>query len=333
MSRNLFNEYIDFEKKQIFNLMSLILEKYFDLENFNKLLDFYINSRYFDYYERENLDFRSSICDGLRRKALELMDDKRIDVKMKIKEMLFCFNFVLYFDDVINDYKISNYVNYIYEYRKKLRISTTSDFKGTLIKLVEENRHKKESFISGFKSNSFFLSYFNTSNSNVFMVNISHNIKFPKIYSYYSIDRVFNTGIIGEDKLFIEYSLISIEILNNIINCICNKYYIVQFCESLFDKKDKIDRLLNIVNNDFVKDKIAFLIDVSTYNKYSDIIKSYMVNGYMFAIFLGNKFIPSIDEFNTYDIFKYIVVNNNSKYCQFMDKNDKIICINLKRGD
>ena len=44
---------------------------------------------------------------------------------------------------------------------------------------------------------------------------IDYNIRFPKIYSTYSINKVFNSAIINENINFILYNMVANKILKN----------------------------------------------------------------------------------------------------------------------
>lgn len=40
-----------------------------------------------------------------------------------------------------------------------------------------------------------------------------HLVKIPKLYSDYAIDKVYNRGIVLENKLFINYTMVSVLVL------------------------------------------------------------------------------------------------------------------------
>ena len=55
-------------------------------------------------------------------------------------------------------------------------------------------------------------------------------------------------------------------------------------------------------------------------------VKDMIRDGYKFAIYINDNDVKE-DDFILLDIFEYIVVNSNSKYCNDETKNDKIIVI------
>ena len=60
--------------------------------------------------------------------------------------------------------------------------------------------------------NNFILSFQKTNIKRLENISIDYDIKFPKLYSEYAIDKVFNSGVIGEDKIFIEYYLVCLDL-------------------------------------------------------------------------------------------------------------------------
>ena len=55
-----------------------------------------------------------------------------------------------------------------------------------------------------------------------------------------------------------------------------------------------------------------------------------MKDGYSFAIFVDDKEIRDESFFEKLEMFKFIVINNDSKYCQIMSSNDKIIKVDSR---
>lgn len=331
MSCNVVKEYIGFQKRTLSDCVQKILLKYFDDNLFEQLLSVYIDARYYDYYDRNGASLEEHICKRLRKRALDLMEENIQDNNVKIKEMLFCFNFILYLDEVKSIDKNSVFINYVDKYRNNL-LGTNADsgFKEFLLRFIEDNRYKKEKFINQFICEDFKLKFYATSKVDLFNVYIDYNLDFPKLYSDYAIDRVFNTGVINEDKLLIEYTLVSLRVLDDIRACVFDKNYLLEFTSSLFEKKTKMEKLLFILNDDCIKDKISFKIDYSTYNEFKGEIHDLIKDGYSFALFLKDKDIPNDDYFDSLEIFKFIVINNDSKYCHNMLSNDKIIRVDNK---
>ena len=84
--------------------------------------------------------------------------------------------------------------------------------------------------------NNFILSFQKTNIKRLENISIDYDIKFPKLYSEYAIDKVFNSGVIGEDKIFIEYYLVCSNILKKIIAGDFSFNYLVDFDINMRDK-------------------------------------------------------------------------------------------------
>ena len=330
MKYNIINEYIEFQRKTIGFCIKKIIEDYFVEEYFNELFSIYVDARYYDYYNYSSNDLENNICKLLRKKALELMQDNTEENNAKIKEILFSFNFVLYLDEVKTIDKNSTFINYVYKYRKELLNKDEVEFKTFLLKYIEDNRDKRDKFINKFTCHDFFVKFFSTTKTGVFDVSLNYRLEFPKLYSDYAIDRVFNTGVVGEDKLSIEYIFITLRVLDDVRACVFDKNYLLEFAPSLLEKKTKIEGILEIINNDCVKDKVSLKIDYDTYKTYKDNIFDMMKEGYSFAIMLNDENILSDSYFDSLEMFKYIILNNDSKYCHMMSSNDKIMKVNKK---
>ena len=55
MATNISNDYVNFVKKSITNYTKIIMEKNFNKEIFDTLLNTYINTRYYNYYDSKRL--------------------------------------------------------------------------------------------------------------------------------------------------------------------------------------------------------------------------------------------------------------------------------------
>ena len=191
--------------------------------------------------------------------------------------------------------------------------------------IIKELVDKKNKFMSNFFSKNFEVNYYLTNLKKVYNVTISHNIKFPKLYSEYAIDKVYNTDIIGEDKLFIEYQMVNVRFLSEIIQGDFSKNYLLEFQTTIFDKKEKLVRLLKLIDNDITKENFSMKIDYFYYKNNRDNVLDLINNGYNFCIFLDNSYNPDDENNNLINtVFKYIMIKVNSKYIDLFDK-EKVI--------
>ena len=73
----------------------------------------------------------------------------------------------------------------------------------------------------------FNINYNSLSKKNMYAVELEHNIAFSKIYSDYIVDKTYTEGVVAEDKLAVLLTLLSSQIVNNMINNEFDKKYVI----------------------------------------------------------------------------------------------------------
>ena len=147
----------------------------------------------------------------------------------------------------------------------------------------------------------------------------------PEIYSGISIEKAFNTGIIAEDKLEVEYNLITLKVLDDILKGNFKRQYIVEFAISLIDKPKKMARILNIIDNSAVQDKVSLQIKYKDFMNNKDTIYDLMRNGFKFSVILDETFEPIYTNFEKLNIFQFTIASKNLKYFDEIIANKPII--------
>ena len=150
---------------------------------------------------------------------------------------------------------------------------------------------------------------------------ISYKIKFPKIYNREFIKNVFCNGITNEDKLQVEYSMLSKEILNEILVHNFKRKYIVDLPETLIIKEKKIKSILNIINSSAIQEKISLLISNKAFINYRKQIYSLIQNGFKFSLYLDNTFKTDIESMERLKMFNFIILDTTIN--NFDDINEK----------
>ena len=308
-------EYIEFSKKNILKYLKLILEKYYDKEIVESLVETYINIRYYN-IEQKTKNLEKNINYYLKQKVTEILDEK----EEKIKIIFYTFKYILYFDNV-KEYEKS-IIEEIVEYRKSISLEN-SEFKEEITKLIKENEKRKQKYLEAFKSDHFLLDQIKTNKKNVYFVELKNNIKFNKIYSSYSINKVYNSGLVNEQKDFIIYYQISIEILKNAIIGNFNQEYIVDFPLSILEKKQKTIRLFNTINNEMIKNNLILKFTYYSYLENKDQINEWIKEGYKVAIIIDEKYNYEEKQKMWLEIFNYIIVDQEKK--GFFDDENIII--------
>lgn len=299
MSLNVMNTYLKFNRKRLISYSKIILEKYYNKNIFENLLDTYINCRYVDIPDNISAKF---INKELVKKAEELSKEEEV---LDIKLVLSYFPFIYYLDSFLKK-DVDVTIEKINDFRKKnLKLDNLdSDFKTSLV----NDRKRIEKFIDNFDSKVFSVSLIKTSIKNLYDTNLDYDIKIPKLYSEYAIDNVYNRGIVLENRLFVNYYMVAINVLKDILNLDCN-YYIVSFSNSLFDKEDKLKRLFNIIDSDVMKDRIILKVYEDEFLEYRDYYLKYIKDGYKFVICLNSD--SKIKNDTIIKVFSYMIDNNN----------------------
>lgn len=279
MSLNVMNTYLKFNRRRLISYSKIILEKHYNKNIFEGLLDTYINVRY--------IELPSGISVKLINKELV---KKAEEVSLKhdvedIKLILTYFPYIYYLDGFLNkDIEIT--INKINDYRKKyLKLEKLdSELRSNLI----NDRKRITKYLDSFDSKDFYLNLNKTNIKNLFKTEVLHEIKIPKLYSEYAINNVYNRGIVLENKLFINYYMVSKLILIDVLNK-DSKYYIVDFSKTLILKEDKVKRLFNIIDNDLIKDRIILKVSENDFFEYRDSYLKYINEGYKFILYLNKE--------------------------------------------
>lgn len=300
-------EYIEFSKKNILKYLKLILEKYYDKEIVESLVETYINIRYYN-IDQKTKNLEKNINYYLKQKVTEILDEK----EEKIKIIFYTFKYILYFDNVKEYDNLKNLIEEIVEYRKSISLEN-DEFKDEITKLIKENEKRKQKYLEAFKSDHFLLDQIKTNKKNVCFVELKNNIKFKKIYSSYSINKVYNSGLVNEQKDFIIYYQISIEILKNAIIGNFNQEYIVDFPLSILEKKQKTIRLFNIINNEMIKNNLILKFTYYSYLENKAQINEWIKEGYKVAIIIDEKYNYEEQQKMWLEIFNYIIVDQEKK--------------------
>lgn len=319
---NILDEYVSYIEKNLKNISKLTLDKYFVSKHFNELFDTYKDVRYYDAFEMKKSSFKENVIYYLNNKISDIKNLEDLTEKNVFAFEIFSEIFLIDFDKNLS---VDKYILNLSKKRKEYFDLSEDNFDKSLANIIKELVDKKNKFMANFFSKNFEVNYYLTNLKKVYNVTISHNIKFPKLYSEYAIDKVFNFDVIGEDKLFIEYQMVNVRFLSEIIQGDFSKNYLLEFQTSIFEKKEKLVRLLRLIDNDITKENFSMKIDYSYYKNNKDTILDMINNGYNFCIFLDNSYDSDGENNNLINtVFKYIMIEVNSKYISLFDK-EKVI--------
>lgn len=341
--KNIMDTYLNFTEKKIRKYMKMIFSKYYDEDIVNEYLKTYINARYYNIINAEKparafylrimneLDFKQEILIKKIEENVEDREEKAEKLKF-VNNVKDAFSYILFFDNVRNVENFKN-IDSMKQIVKKIEqmaneefnIKTSKDFVDVLYKEVSKDMLDKDVFLDKFETDEFVIEFETIEErEDMYFAKLGHNIKMPIQYSETAIEKVFNEGTVAEDKLQIEYILLSLISLRDIINGDFKDMYIAEFADTLFKKKSKLDSVLSLIENQALQDKISINITYSNYIKNQKSVLEYTKKGYNFVITLDNA-IKSIEDVEKLKMFKIVIAPQNLVLYKELKKNKAVL--------
>lgn len=322
--KNIVKQYIELARKNLTEYMKLIFDDKYDKEISDEYIEKYINTRYYNYVENENTTLKTRTLKSLKNTRARLLITYPDKTEI-IEDMYLFYHYIMYIDNTLWCKSIDEIIEKMSLTRIKLSLNENTKFCEKIKELVVQNNKQIENLLSVEDFDKFYLKIKNIDkDKKIYDVKLEYNIKFPEIYSEKSKEKVFDTGIVKEDKLFVEYYLTSIAVLKDIMKARFNKQYMLEFASTLFEKNTKIERLLSCVENEIVQEKINFKVYYSEFVKDKENFYSLMRRGYKIAIILDETFEDTDENIDRLEIFSYILVDSKwDKYTR-IKKEDKL---------
>lgn len=341
--KNIMDMYLNFTEKKIRKYMRMFYSNHYDEEIINEYLKTYINARYYNiinankparaFYMRINdeIIFKQNILIKRNEESSENREEKEERLKLinNVKEV---FAYIQFFDDVrkvdnfkkINSLKeiIKRAINVIDE---EFSIKRSKDFIDSMYKEIKNDMIEKEIFLDKFETDEFLIDFENCEHvENLYIAKLDHKVKMPAQYSETAIEKVFSEGIVAEDKLQIEYILLSLISVRDIVNGEFKDIYIAEFTNTLFKKKSKMDSILSLIDNQALQAKIHINIDYSDYIKNQKTLLEYTNKGYNFTITLDNT-IRSVEDVEKLKMFDFVIAPKNLVLYKELKQNKAIL--------
>lgn len=317
MSQNVAKEFLKFKRKEITKFANLGLGSIYSKKVFEPLLDVYFNYRYYNIdndMQKKNMIFL--LNNHLVETAKELLENEE---NKHVSEILFYFGFIYYFDNIVDNTDYEAIANQINDFRSvKLKLEPLNIEE--VVELFKSFKERLDNFLKEFESNDFKVDIINTNNKHCYNTLIRHNVKIPRLYSDYAINKVYNSGIVAENKLFVIYYMIMAKVIEDVNNMEYKKHYLVPFEVSIIEKKEKSNRIFNVIDDDMAKEHIIIKVSYQDYLDNKDFINEKINLGYRFALVLDNKFKFTTDMEIMFSLFNYILVNNDSLFNRIEDK-------------
>lgn len=325
MTYNIMAEYTDYTKKFIHELMKEYFKEQYDKEFANEFVETYIDSRYNNYGGNPNQRvFYRRIYSALKETAERLEYNADEEKHKIIKNMLETFQYI-FFIDFVRPLKedLREFVNQMYEKRiTKFEMKRDGALRDNLYKMIKTFREQKEEYLKKFDSEDFELvttKYHLI--KDVYKVELKYNFKLPYIFSDNAIQDVYNENIVNEDKLIVQYLMLTVFNIKMILEGKFNTQYLVDFPMSLFEKRKKLEQTLRIINDPAIQDKIKIKIKYRDFIIHRDEIYDLMKNGYKFAVIIDDSFIISKEHIKKLAIFEFVIVSKKLEYFEEFQEN------------
>ena len=321
---NIIEKHINNVQKRLKKYNSIIFKSKYDKWISDELIQTYIEARYYNYGTNEKIKFfYKRIYDALLRKG-ELLVKKEPRKKELIDNTIPFFQYYFYFDFVRNTNNIDKIIESIAEkriFRLNLKSAVEDEnFKKELSELVKNDIKDVKELLISFGSKDFDLSINRYSyNNNYCNVSLNYYFDFPPIFSEQIIEEIFNTDIVAEDKLFVEYPMVAVEALKDILSGNFERKFICDFAPALFGKKSKINQILQLIDNQAAQDKMYLKISYDDFLKNKDNVFTTIRKGYKFALYTEEN-MPKLanDELKVLEVFPCIITSkedvNLNKY-------------------
>lgn len=312
MSLNVMDEYSKITVRQLNDYMRVILGDKYRKYICDEFSEVYINIRYNGLISpRKGLTVRNKLFQELKKREIELAN-RYPEQKRLIEYTYLFYDDCAFFDTVQNQSDIKEKVEEILDIRReflgedKVDKSDEVKFRLNLLMMVQMNNEEKQKFLDKFDTKEFSLRFRNY-RDNLQTVKISQNVKFSYIYSTKAIDEAFASDITFEDKLLVEYYMLCARIIKEIEKSDYRKEYLPEFSSDLLEKEAKLKRLLNIIDNSTMKERITLIVSRDDFNTYREKIYDLISAGFNFGIKLDDDFNGNEAEVQTFSILKYII--------------------------
>lgn len=323
---NIMDEYVGFTKRCIDKYMHYILDDLYDKKIVNSYTDVYIDVRYSNYMEdASKLTVNKKVLRALSNVTEELKDSVSGNKAKILVAVEHFYKYMYSLDQLYLLEQQKKAINDIYEARVRLLDKEDADFINTFNNILREDIRKRKEFLEAFNSDIFYIKSSKLKkDSHYLRVDIKNKIKFPDLYSQDAILKVGMKPVIHEDITLIGYGMICVAIINDLISGNFDSLYFLELPKSFFDKKTKLARLLNVIDNQFIVEKLRLVVTYECFVRYRTYILELMRKGFIFAIYLDESFDYSSENIEYLVTFDKILMLNGKYYYKDMLNNGTI---------
>lgn len=322
---NVMDEYVSFNKKCFHQYLKLILEDEYNKNICEELIEAYMNVRYSNYYDESTVRF------PMEKKIEKSLDAavERLKYNMAPKyetAIIHSREFAPYLIELDQLYLLEaqkRATEKIYESYKSVYNKKNTNFIYELNSMLMLDTKRRKDFLAEFESPTFTLNYTKI-NPNEFQIDLNYNITFSELYSEIAIKKVAEKDNIQEDLAIITLLQLAAKMINDIACNDFDKKYYVPISKSFFEKKIKISRLFNIVDNIYFQDKMRIVVTFECLTTCRSVIREYMKKGFVFGLLLDDTFDYSTQNTEYLELFEKIFISPDKYYYKDMKNSGKI---------
>lgn len=294
----------------------------------NEFIEGYIDARYYSSCKDINLVYNNrNKVKKLDKTLLDISRDivkkyKGSDTKYEEKVLLFndIFGVVNFIDNTNRDLTLKEKREvYFKKIKKELNFDEIDDrkvkgFVDEIIKVQKLHFGMIKYTLDRLDTNLFKANYSSLSSKNMYAVMLDHNIAFSKIYSEYIVDKTYTEGIVAEDKIQVLLTLLSKELVTNMLNGDFSKKYVIYIPESVYKKENKLDDIFEMFSDEFAKSSIIVLVEYSNLSDNKDIIKKLIKQGYHFAININDTAKFKVSDQVMFEMADNLFISNKNPF-------------------
>ena len=308
---NILEKVMYFKEEEITELVNIIYPSKFKKVNEasieEELLRVYIDGKYYNLvgnvnaaYNSKNMNLKlGKIIASEGERLIKSYKGNDISYSSKVDFITNVFITVLHIEDIFTsditlDEKIVQYKEKMNKYLKGY-FETDEDLTKAIKKLIICQRSYKgavNKLIDTLKTNTFDLEFNElATKKNIYALNLKHNINFSKLYSDYIIDKTYDEGIVAEDKILVTISILLGRIANDILSCNTDDIYLLYIPDSLYEKSNKLGKVVSMLNDEMVKNRVILVNKIDAISKNKKIIKQMKKEGFRFGLLVrdGDK--------------------------------------------
>ncbi len=322
---NVMDEYVQFNKKCFHKYLKLILDKEYNKNICDELIEAYANVRYSNYLDEttEKLSLEKKIDKSLDLAVERLLYELAPKYEPLIKNSRFFAPYLFELDQLYLLEAQKRAAERIYADRVKTYQTEDPEFVKKLNDMLTQDTKKRKEFLDSFESPTFSIEYRKLDKQEM-IAELKYNIQFPELYSASAIKKVAERDNISEDLTTIGFLELASVVINDIACCDFEKVYYIRLPKSFFEKKIKISRLFTIIDNIYFQDKIRLLITYDCFSRFRSSVSEYMRQGFFFGLILDESFDYSSENIAFLELFEKILINPNKYYYKDMKNSGKI---------